>query len=111
METGEESLFYQFEKLEDLTDKAELFEAELNKLQAFTESLNRLVKNNLEDSEGELITSIIEEVDTTSNKNLQLFEESKLDMQRFAINYTEIINDMKMQKVILYYEIITLDEM
>lgn len=107
---GEESLLYQFEKIEDLTDKAELFKAELNKLQAFTESLNRLVKNKFEDSDGKLITSIIEEIDTTSNKNLQLFEETKMDMKYFATNYTEIINDMNMQKVILHYEIKTMED-
>ena len=47
----------------------------------------------------------------TEEKVEQIYkEETKMDMKYFATNYTEIINDMNMQKVILHYEIKTMED-
>ena len=106
METGQQTLIYNFETEIDLTYKADAFTSRLEKLDDIAMNLNQLVKNELQNSEGKIIKEAIKAMEKQTEENRMYYNESNTSMKNMAARYTDIVNDMNRQKLTLTFNIL-----
>lgn len=97
METGQQTLTYHFEKEVDLTYKADSFTSRLEQLNELTTSLEQIIKNELQNSEGKIIKEAIKVMEKQTEENRMYYEASHATMKSLAIRYNDIVNDMNRQ--------------
>jgi|SRR5690625_630295 len=106
METGQQTLIYNFETEIDLTYKADAFTSRLEKLDDIAMNLNQLVKNELQNSEGRIIKEAIKAMEKQTEENRIYYNEYSTSMKNMAARYTDIVNDMNRQKLTLTFNIL-----
>jgi hypothetical protein len=109
METGQQTLIYNFDTEVDLTYKADAFTSRLEKLDDIAMNLNQLVKNELQNSKGKIIKESIKAMEKQTEENRMYYNESKTSMKNMAVRYTDIVNDMNRQQLTLHYNIIKME--
>lgn len=109
MDSGTEIVHYQFESVEDLTDKANTFIRYIEELEECSRKLHLLTKNELSSNEGLIIDKVEEKIQERTEYHPLYYDASKTNMKNMADKYTNIVNDMNSQKITLHYDILKND--
>src|SRR5690625_5167947 len=109
MNEQEQKIWFNFDVEQDLTGKADKFIAYLEDLSELTLELEDYINNELQESKGEIIEQISEEIREQSEINRLYYEASDASMKNAAIRYTDYVNDLEFQKLTLYYEVIVMN--
>lgn len=109
METGQQTLIYNFETEVDLIYKADAFTSRLEKLDNIAMRLNQIVKDEFQNREGKIIKEAIKAMEKQTEENRLYYNATNATMKNMAVRYTDIVNDMNRQKLTLYYDIIEME--
>src|SRR5690625_675876 len=109
MNEQEQKMWFNFDVEQDLTGKADKFIAYLEDLTELTLELEDYIKNELQESKGEIIEERNDRIRGKSEINGFYYGASNASMKNAVIKYTDYVNDLEFQKLTLYYDVIEMN--
>src|SRR5690625_5821029 len=103
MNEQEQKMWFNFDVEQDLTGKADKFIAYLEDLTELTLELEDYIKNELQESKGEIIEEISDKIREKSEINRLYYEASHASMKNATIKYIDYDNVLEFIKLFMYY--------
>jgi phage host-nuclease inhibitor protein Gam len=95
--------FHPFEREQDLLYKSNSFVRNLEDLERLAKNLNTLILDETSSSKGKIIKKINSEIEEET-RNCQLYYNASRNF--YGKEYTELVNDMNVHPITVYYEVI-----
>ncbi|MBA4536978.1 hypothetical protein H1Z61_07420 [Bacillus aquiflavi] len=101
---GQYSLEHRFEHHEDVTGKSAVFSNQLNRMGALSVHLANFINNEFQNSNGEVIKESKKAIQLQLEEYKTAINEYISKMKTLAIQYNSQVNEMKKQRMTIYYE-------